>query len=309
MGFLSKNITFAASQTKHLEAYELAASTGDMEFSCFNLFLYSTTAIYGSEENLETLSQNIQLYAKRAFQCNQRPSWVILVMLHQLTLELLGFDKKSRSLFPDGVTEDACFMQCKMKNDIASCRFICLKKKYGAFFTGDFDLAAEMCELCRRDFPVGSGGRLTSGLVSVFIDGLIGFFFARKHLEDESKWINIGLDAIRTYKEWVKSSDWNFSNKLYLLQAEFYFLKEDNERALECYHASIKAAREHRFVHDEGLAEEKAGMYYLHKGRHSDAMSHFMNAKKCYEVWGAHAVAHRVNKAIAVLLPLCTDIY
>ena len=58
--FLSKKITFAASQTKHLEAYELAASTGDMEFSCYNLFLYSTTAIYGSEENLETLSQNIQ---------------------------------------------------------------------------------------------------------------------------------------------------------------------------------------------------------------------------------------------------------
>ena len=86
----------------------------------------------------------------------------VILFQHQLTLELLGVDKKSLSLFPNGVTEDACFMQCKIKNDIASCRFICLKKKYGAFFAGDFDLAAEMCELCRRDFPVGSGGTLVS---------------------------------------------------------------------------------------------------------------------------------------------------
>ena len=85
-----------------------------------------------------------------------------ILFQHQLTLELLGFDNKSRSLFPNGVTEDACFVQCKIKNDIASCRFIYLKKKYGAFFTGDFDLAAEMCELCRRDFPVGSGGTSVS---------------------------------------------------------------------------------------------------------------------------------------------------
>ena len=32
-----------------------------------------------------------------------------------------------------------------------------------------------------------------------------------------------------------------------------------------------------------------------------------MNAKKCYEAWGAHGIVGRVERAIAVLLPLCAD--
>ena len=104
----------------------------------------------------------------------------------------------------------------------------------------------------------------------------------------------------------MKSSEWNFSNKLYLLEAEFYFLREDDERAMFCYHASIVAAREHRFVHEEGLAEEKTATYLLHKSRHDEAMGHFINAKKCYEVWGALKLVQRVEKAIA-MLSSCTE--
>ena len=103
----------------------------------------------------------------------------------------------------------------------------------------------------------------------------------------------------------MKSSEWNFSNKLYLLEAEFYFLREDDERAMVCFQASIKAAREHRFVHEEGLAEEKTATYLLHKSRHDEAMGHFVNAKRCYAVWGAYTLVQRVDKVIAILLPLC----
>ena len=149
-------------------------------------------------------------------------------------------------------------------------------------------------------------GRSVPVLTSVFIDGLIGFVFARKRGEDESKWTNLGVHATQTLRKWVKISEWNFSNKLHLLVAEYHFLKGDEDRALASYHASIKAAREHRFKHEEGLAEEKAGTYCLHKRRHGDAIAHFKNAKKCYEEWGAHAVAQRIDEAIAILSPLCT---
>ncbi len=144
-----------------------------------------------------------------------------------------------------------------------------------------------------------------SVIVSAFIDGLIGFFLARKHREDEAKWTTVGLDSIESLKTWVQSSSWNFSNKLYLLEAEYCFLKNDDEGAVAFYTASIKAAHEHRFIHEEGLAEEKLATYLLHKGGHDDAMHHLVNAKRCYDVWGAHALVKRVQKAIAILMPLC----
>lgn len=294
-----------AALSKHMEAYESGTTTGDIEFALTNLYLHANTSIYGCGENLATSSQNIQSYAKRAFQYNQRTLWVSFVILQQLTLDLMGIEQKAFHPFSNGMTEETCFERCSSNNEVSTCRLICCKKKYVAFFKGDLDVAANMYELA-LSFPAGSTGRLVSAIINPFIDGLIGFFFARKHGENEQKWTNVGLDAIRSLRKWVDSSTWNFSNKLYLLEAEFYYLREDDERALVCYNASIRAAREHKFVHEEGLAEEKSATYLLHKGKHNEAMGHFMNAKRCYDVWGAHTLVERVDKAIAILMPLCT---
>lgn len=129
-------------------------------------------------------------------------------------------------------------------------------------------------------------------------------YFARKHREDEAKWTSVAEKAIEFFERWTKSSSWNFGNKLSLLQAEYFFLMDD-ERAYDCYKASITKAREHRFNHEEGLAHEKLATYLLHKNKHDEALRHFQNAKKCYAIWGARVLVQRVEKAITVLSPLC----
>jgi hypothetical protein len=241
----------------------------------------------------------------------------------------MGVTENALLHFANKMSEDSCFAKCRENNQISVCRLICSKKKYLAFFTGDLNTAAKLYDLNQAHFSGGStgesimndfyyklhsvvsynqfgiAGRLVSVIVSAFIDGLIGFFLARKRREDEAKWTAVGLDSIESFKAWVQSSNWNFSNKLYLLEAEYCFLKNDDEGAVASYTASIKAAHEHRFIHEEGLAEEKLATYLLHKGGHDDAMHHLVNAKRCYDVWGAHALVKRVQKAIAILMPLC----
>ena len=152
--------------------------------------------------------------------------------------------------------------------------------------------------------PKQTTGRSVFFVVSTFIDGLIGLYFARKHRDDEVKWTLVAEKAIELMKKWTNSSTWNFSNKLYLLQAEYFFLKND-ERAYACYKASIKKAREHKFNHEEGLAHEKLATYLLHKNQHDEALQYFQNAKKCYATWGANVLVQRVEKAITILSPLC----
>ncbi len=147
-------------------------------------------------------------------------------------------------------------------------------------------------------------GRTTFFFISTFIDGLIGLYFARKHQEDEAKWTRVAEKAIEIMKKWTNSSSWNFSNKLYLLQAEYFFLKND-DRAYACYKASIKKAREHKFNHEEGLAHEKLATYLLYKNQHDEALQCFQNAKKCYAIWHANVLVQRVEKAITILSPLC----
>ena len=108
-------------------------------------------------------------------------------------------------------------------------------------------------------------------LIGTFIDGLIAFYFARKHRGDEAKWTAIGEDVLATLQKWEQGSAWNFRNKVLLLQAEHYFLKGEDQRTLNCYTASINAARAHRFYHKEGLAYEKATTFLLHKNNHDGA--------------------------------------
>ena len=146
-----------------------------------------------------------------------------------------------------------------------------------------------------------------STISSIFIDGMIGFFFARKHGEDETKWSDVGIDAARSFRKWAKNSEWNFYNKLCLLEAEFYFWKGDSTRAIWKYNESIKAANDHRFVLEEGLAEEKLAVFYLHSGMQDEAVSHLVCARRCYQQWGANALVDRVNKAIETGLLLSSQ--
>ena len=69
------------------------------------------------------------------------------VLQHQLTLDLMGVNQNAFASYSNGMTENSCFATCRDNNEISMCRFICLRKKYLAFFRGDLDAAAEVYEL------------------------------------------------------------------------------------------------------------------------------------------------------------------
>ena len=102
--------------------------------------------------------------------------------------------------------------------------------------------------------------------------------------------------------KWTESSAWNFSNKLYLLQAEHHRNKEENAKALDKYEAAINAARKHGFSHEEGLANEYAASFHLHQDSKEDALLHLTEAKSCYHRWGAVALVARLDDKIKGLL-------
>lgn len=82
------------------------------------------------------------------------------------------------------------------------------------------------------------------------------------------------------------------------LEAEYCFFKDDETAACEKYDASIKAASEHRFIHEEGLANALAARFHIHYRRKQEALEHFHKAKSCYERWGACALVSRIEKDI-----------
>ena len=83
------------------------------------------------------------------------------------------------------------------------------------------------------------------------------------------------------------NSDWNFTNKLRLLEAEQKSLSIRHRDAIALYDASIASAKKSGFIHEQGLACEKAGFYHKRNGYLSKAISYFEQAQECYEKWGS----------------------
>ena len=287
---------------KHLEAYDAGILSGDMEYATLNLYMYALSALWGCGNELSDLEKRIKIYIRRCIQCKQGLITDCLLIIHQHVLDLIGSNEKSYETFLN-CTEEAFFLNAKANNKDSYCRSICNKQKYVSFITGDMESAAKWLDKS-LDFPLGTNPTFVSIMVGTFVDGLIAFFFARKHGEDEERWTKLGEGVINTMKQWSRNSDWNFSNKLYLLEAEYYFLKDSEAMALEKYEASILAAHHHSFIHEEGLAFEKAAHYHLHRGKNTEALHYFAQAKKCYERWGAQTVVDHIRKTMLVVVSM-----
>ena len=70
---------------------------------------------------------------------------------------------------------------------------------------------------------------------------------------------------------------------------------KNSNLAATCYEASIEAARKHKFIHEEAFTNELAGLFFLEEGQRQKALSYFKQSTECYRVWGAFAIARRVQ--------------
>jgi len=133
-------------------------------------------------------------------------------------------------------------------------------------------------------------------IYNVFYDGLINFHFAGQ--TGEGRYRERGENALSQLRDWLRHSDWNFQNKFLLLNAEHNKLTNDFTNAATCYNASIKAAKEHKFIHEEAIANELAGIFYSEQGIYPNSLSYFKQAVECYKRWGASAIVRELETRI-----------
>ena len=122
--------------------------------------------------------------------------------------------------------------------------------------------------------------------------------FAGLNSLDLAKWIkgrpknkNAALEGIAALRHAASNSDWNYTGKLRLLEAEHAAAEGnsfgDTRQVLATYNASIASAKHSRFIHEQGLACEKAGFYCKKAGDVKNALIYFNQARQCYSEWGS----------------------
>mmetsp|Transcript_29918 Transcript_29918/g.63460 ORF Transcript_29918/g.63460 Transcript_29918/m.63460 type:complete len:393 (-) Transcript_29918:234-1412(-) len=94
-------------------------------------------------------------------------------------------------------------------------------------------------------------------------------------------------DAISALRSAAELSPWNFSNKVYLLDAELHSFERRYEEAKSSYAAAITSSCTSGYVHEHGLACELAGRHYKKIGEAQTALDFFQRSKQCYIRWGS----------------------
>jgi hypothetical protein len=130
-------------------------------------------------------------------------------------------------------------------------------------------------------------------LIGIFCEGLVSFNMARR--TNDGKWRCKGEAALARMKHWSQYSQWNFLNKALLLEAEKMYLLGDFEEASKTYQEAIVLSNKHKFIHEEAIACELKGHFCFQTHNHRDALGYFVHSVRCYEKWGAKAVAKRVS--------------
>src|SRR3984893_18008351 len=88
-------------------------------------------------------------------------------------------------------------------------------------------------------------------------------------------------------REWAENYPPTFADKHALVSAEIARLEGRDADAMRLYEEAIRSAREHRFVQNEGLANEVAARFYAARGFETIAHAYLRNARRCYLRWGA----------------------
>eukprot|EP00804_Cyclotella_cryptica_P023452 CCRYP_012112-RA/>CCRYP_012112-RA protein AED:0.05 eAED:0.05 QI:1315/1/1/1/0.75/0.55/9/220/927 len=278
--------------------HQAALMEGQIEFAMSSA-LHSCRQSFMCGDNLVKVFGDCTSVAIKMAQLKQVWGMLFHASLHCLVLKLMGkpdVDEAFAVLNGDITNEDDLLEFGLSTGQRTLVHYIYFFKLLVAYWFSRYDEAALMADL------YGVHHMRFLDIYHVFYDGLTSFQMARKRNGDEEKWIGRGEQAVSTFQTWGGHSKWNFENKFQLLSAELHLVQGHHDAAEEKYKSSITSARNHRFLHEEGLAMELLGLFYHQVGKIEDSKKMLKNARACYERWGATAIVIRLDSYLIDLL-------
>ena len=136
-------------------------------------------------------------------------------------------------------------------------------------------------------------------MLSLLIDAGLNLLDMRKKKANLHQ-IKVVEGIIASMKVAASHAESNFKNKLELLEAERLGLTayHDSAAALRAYEAAITSAQKAGFIHEQGLACEKAGFYSKRMKDNERSLTYFNQALVCYQEWGSSMKADFIRKEL-----------
>mmetsp|Transcript_13088 Transcript_13088/g.20741 ORF Transcript_13088/g.20741 Transcript_13088/m.20741 type:complete len:348 (+) Transcript_13088:3-1046(+) len=190
------------------------------------------------------------------------------------------------------------------KKDIMRCDIIVTIKMMENFVFRTIDQAKVLVQKYQTFFDRHDRNLVQfSTIHRTFYSGLTAFHSFRE--TQNQYWMDIGVRAMEEMGTWAREGcKWNFENKFLILNAEYHFCVGDFDTAAEQYELAIASSHNHRFMHEEAIANELAAHFQSERGMKDISIGLLQQAMRCYESWGAQKkvakLARSLNNSICV---------
>ncbi len=108
------------------------------------------------------------------------------------------------------------------------------------------------------------------------------------------------LEALAAHRRqlelWAHNSPETFENRAALVAAEVARIEGRTLEAMRLYEKAILSARTNGFMHNEAVAHEVAGRFYLAGGIETSGFAHLRRSRACYALWGADGKVKQLDR-------------
>ena len=205
-----------------------------------------------------------------------------------------------------GSFDDAVFRESDLERDLAGNPALALpecwyyiRKLQARFLAGEY---VDALQAASRAQPML---RNTVSLLEVveyhFYDALCHAAVHESASSEDRKYHRARLtEHLEKLDTWGLHCPENFANRAALVGAELARIEGRELDAERLYERAIGSARAADLVHNEALANELAGRFYLARGIETAGYAYLRNARNCYDRWGAHGKVRQLDERYPV---------
>ena len=273
------------------DAYFSGLENGDLAhagYSASHKCQYS----YWSGSELKSLEQEMTSYGKTIAQINQETALKWHQIFHQVVLNLIGLTEDARCLIGEAYNEEQFLPFHIQLNERPTLHYVFLSKLTLCYLFSEFNQAAEHAIQAEH---------YLDGVRGWFAVPTFHFYDSLAHLAIYTSLSPFQQKSLLTKVEhnqdkmrnWASHAPMNFKHKYELVEAEKARVLGHIVEAMNLYDCAIAGAREHGYIQDEALANERAAEFYYSLGRNRLAKEYLYDAYYGYVRWGATAkVSH-----------------
>jgi len=285
---LIKHETSKKVSEKFLYGYEVGMQTGDILFAMYCARTYCTQRFFCGV-GLDELVRDIEVWRQQMIAYKQMWNLNIFNSFRHKVLTLINYSDDNLQQFNDLFAEG----MKSLKSHIEQKRHLpatvlCSYFSCTAYFFCEYDFARDMIEtkwkleknIKRKYWAVGA---------AKFYETLICIALARETNED--KWRKYALQCFEEEKK-LNSSE---LHRLLILETEIDIIIGKTKNTITNYNKAINAARESQHIHEEAIANERAGDFCLSQDD-IRASHYYGQAYSLYLQWGAKGKAAQIKR-------------